>query len=327
MKKRGFILLISVLLIIGLTACSSAGESSNDAAYGMPTEAVAPQAPSLAAMDGAGNFDFAVEQEWTTVDMAGDVMSPLSDVTGTVIGLQPTAISADRIVYTADIQLVAKDFALTIEGIDAVIAHYDGFIEFSSREATTNNDRFARYTIRIPSNVFQTVVREIEALGDVQFSTSNAENITAQYADVQARLANLRTQEERILSFMQEASKVEDLITLERRLSEINFEIERLTTSRNEMDSRLAFSTIHVFVSETPEALVHATASIADAGNVFTNSIIILRNVVVGFVLVMIALIPWIVVLGLISVPVVYGVKKARKKKKVNQQEVKQVEP
>ena len=311
MKKQYKLIGMIVIAMLMLSACSSAPNNSQMSGMMVTEQAAEDVAWSVEA---PASFDGEFATESSMVAFGG------GDYGGALpVSMPPTmtqsAISTDQIVYTADVQLISQEFAETMDALDDLIARYNGFIEYSTRENTFNGVRFSTTHIRIPAESFHLAMREVEGLAEVRLSTTNAENISAQYADVQGRLASLRTQEERILAFMAEAEKVEDLILLEQRLSEITFAIENLTATRNDMDSRLAFSTIRVFVSETEQVMIQATSSITDAGNVFVNSMRVLRNVAVGFVLLLVAVIPWLIVVAVVATPVVMSIRKKRRKK------------
>ena len=65
-------------------------------------------------------------------------------------------------------------------------------------------------------------------IGNVTSSGKSAQNVTSQYTDYEARLKSLYLQEERLLEMLGKATDLDSLITLEARLSEVRYEIERI---------------------------------------------------------------------------------------------------
>ena len=77
-----------------------------------------------------------------------------------------------------------------------------------------------------------------------------SEDVTDQYTDIETRLATLRTKHERLLSLLDQASKMEDIISLENALADCEYEIDSLTGEKRQYDDLVSFATITVSLSE-----------------------------------------------------------------------------
>ena len=80
--------------------------------------------------------------------------------------------------------------------------------------------------------------------------SEKSENVSQQYYDTEARLKAQRTKQERLLSLLEKADSMETIVALEDALSEVEYEIESLTTSLNEYDSLISYSTIELTLDE-----------------------------------------------------------------------------
>lgn len=80
--------------------------------------------------------------------------------------------------------------------------------------------------------------------------SESSENVSQQYYDTQARLKAQRTKQERLLSLLEKADSMETIVALEDALSEVEYEIESLSTSLNEYDSLISYSTIELTLDE-----------------------------------------------------------------------------
>ena len=146
---------------------------------------------------------------------------------------------------------------------------FGGWIEASSVSGSnyyqkargTASTRDASFTLRIPSGRFQELMDSLSGLGNIPYSHIYTENVTAQYYDVQAHLKAYQTQETRLLEMMELAETVEDVITIEDRLTELRYQIESLQSRLNNWDRRVSYSTIALSVKEvreyTPEEKVN----------------------------------------------------------------------
>ena len=79
------------------------------------------------------------------------------------------------------------------------------------------------------------------------------ENVTSQYYDTQARLTAYQTQEARLLEMMEKAETVEDIITIEEKLTDLRYRIESLQSTLKNWDRQVSYSTISLDVEEVQE--------------------------------------------------------------------------
>ena len=172
----------------------------------------------------------------------------------------------DKIIYSASATVETTDFDDTIEKLEALIAHYGGFIESSSISGNNYyhsshgyaSSRSADYRVRIPSRDFATLMNSLSELGNVPYSNTYTENITSQYYDAQARLEAYRTEEKSLLEMMEKADNVKDLLEIQEYLSDVRYRIESLQSTLTNWDRQVSYSTISLSVQEvqeyTPEA-------------------------------------------------------------------------
>ena len=256
--KRIAALSLALLMLLSLAACGSSAAAKRSengyASYAVSDAAPAyePEAPMMAEEYAMGGFAAAESAEAEAVPGAAEVS--LGD------------IAVDKIIYSASATVETTDFDDTISKLEALIAHYGGFIESSS--VSGNNyyhsshgyasSRYADYRIRIPSRDFAAVMGSLSELGNVPYSNTYTENITTQYYDAQARLNAYRTQEKSLLDMMEKAETVEDLLKIQAQLTEVRYQIESIQSTLTNWDRQVSYSTISLSVQEvqeyTPEA-------------------------------------------------------------------------
>ena len=167
----------------------------------------------------------------------------------------------EKIIYSADATVETTEFDKTLEELAALIKEYGGWVQSSSINGAnyysisrgSSYNRSADYTIRIPSDKFQTVMGSLSTLGNIPYSYTYTENVSAQYYDVQSRLTAYKTQETRLLEMMEKAQTVEDTITIEEKLTELQYKIDSLQSSLNNWDRQVNYSTISLNVQEVGE--------------------------------------------------------------------------
>ena len=272
MKKR-IALLLALLMTLSLCACGSSSKSqmasSTEAAYDsapMEPESNSARASGFATMDSAvsageyGEYDSGAE--------SGDVPDE----------------NPEKIIYSADATVETTEFDKTLEELAALIKEYGGWVQSSSINGAnyysisrgSSYNRSADYTIRIPSDKFQTVMGSLSTLGNVPYSYTYTENVSAQYYDVQSRLTAYKTQEARLLEMMEKAQTVEDTITIEEKLTELQYKIDSLQSSLNNWDRQVNYSTISLSVQEVGEYTEQQAVTISYGQrllNAFTDSL------------------------------------------------------
>ena len=80
--------------------------------------------------------------------------------------------------------------------------------------------------------------------------SESSENVSQQYYDTEARLKAQRTKQERLQALLAEAEVMEDIISLESALSDVEYEIEQYSSTMNQYDSLVSFSTIDLTLQE-----------------------------------------------------------------------------
>lgn len=139
-----------------------------------------------------------------------------------------SAATADRkLVRTGSLELTVKSPADAAEQIRRMAESMGGYLESAqiggSKEAPT-----ADITIRVPAARFEDAKAQLRTLAArVESEKTDAQDVTRQYVDMEARLRNLRAEEAQYLTILKSAYKVEDLVEVTEKLSEVRGEIEQ----------------------------------------------------------------------------------------------------
>ena len=244
--KKALSLLLAALLVFALCACGSADTPSS--------------AP-------AASYDMAYTEDAYPAE--AEEYGGFAVTGGTQLesgsGAAPEG-SPEKLIYSASATVETTEFDGTIEKLSALVEQYGGFVESSSVNGSNyytqsrgySSTRYASYVIRVPSDKFSALMGSLSTLGNVPYSHTYTENITAQYYDTDARLTAYQTQEVRLLEMMEAAKTVEDLIAIEEKLTELRYQIESLQSTLKNWDRQVAYSTLDLEVQEvieyTPES-------------------------------------------------------------------------
>ena len=257
--KRTYALLLALMMCLSLCAC---GASNSSPAMREQSTAVAGYMPEPAPMMMNAAYD--------TAEMAfedgGFGMMASAKAESTAGGSEKAPEeNPEKIIYSGDATIETTEFEKSIAALEAMIEKEGGFIESSSVNGSNYYDssrgytsrRSATYTLRVPSEKFSAIMSNLSTFGNVPYTYTYTENVTAQYYDVQARLKALQAQEKRLLEMMEIAETVEDIITIEDKLTDVRYRIDAQQTSLNNWDRRVSYSTLNITVKEvqvyTPE--------------------------------------------------------------------------
>jgi hypothetical protein len=171
-----------------------------------------------------------------TMDNATLAAGILGGVPGEVVprSVQMTAylpksenLSERQVVRTSSIDLLVKSPAAAADKIRSLTEQAGGFLvrlqTNGAQDATS-----ATLTIRVPVARFEGVGVEIRKLGlRVESEQMEAEDVTRQYIDQQARLRNLHAQEAQYLTILKQAKTVKDILEVSEKLNGVRGEIEQ----------------------------------------------------------------------------------------------------
>ncbi len=124
-----------------------------------------------------------------------------------------------------------------------------GFIADSSYGEDDGRPR-GEFTLRVPAGRFAAAIKDVEAMGMVRQRQISAQDVTEEYVDLQARQRNLERHEQQLLTFMDRATKVPDLLAVEQELSRVRGQIEQITGRLRYLAHNVEMASITVVLSE-----------------------------------------------------------------------------
>ena len=172
-----------------------------------------------------------------------------------------------KIVYTGNIALQTLEYDKSAQSIHDRITQSGGFIE---SEDTYNEDPYWYYknrtgasanrtrrnlniTARIPADKFDAFMKSLEEDGQVTNTSVNARNISVTYATHDASRKALEIEKKRLLEMMDKAETVEEMIAVEKRLTQVERDLGEEMTQLSAMDRDVDFSTVYISLQEVFE--------------------------------------------------------------------------
>lgn len=164
-------------------------------------------------------------------------------------------IQQRAIIKNGRIVLTVEEFNTSRDDVEATAESYGGYVSDSTERVNRRSGgtyRSGEMVVRVPSENFSAFVEETKTLGEVEHVETNTEDVTDQLVDIEARLNNLRAQRDRLRELYENANTTEDVLAVERRLTDVQTEIERLEARKASLEERAALSTVRISLSERP---------------------------------------------------------------------------
>lgn len=240
MKKRIFA--AAMVLCMLLTGCG--GGASTETATDMMSFGTYAVAPEAAPKEMVEMMDSAV------VTVQGSGTDKGAQYTGGQVYQDPNA----KLIRRANLNIQTTEFDMTVEKLYEMVSLLGGYFQNAAFHGgsyrNVNANRTGEYMIRIPAEKYDQFMSQAGDLGYVTYRNESTENIGEQYYDTEARLKTQKTKQDRLLVLLEKAETMEDIISLESALSEVEYQIEQLSSTLNRYDSLVGFATIELNLHE-----------------------------------------------------------------------------
>ena len=232
MKK----VLVVIAILVAAAACGGAG-SSPSSSGGAP----------LSNPQGKASTGGAVPAPIAGQTGGADAANPGTDVVPAVQG--PQVIRQAQLAIT----VASGSFDSKLAAVRGLVEGERGYI--AGTDAQTNpaaNDQIRTGVISfmVPAANFDATIDQLSLVGKVQSEHITGTDVSAQYVDLQARLANEEAQRDAMLALLKQARSITDIISVQTQLGQITQQIEQLKGQINYFDHNTAFSTVTVSLTE-----------------------------------------------------------------------------
>ena len=153
-----------------------------------------------------------------------------------------------KIVKTFNLNIIVKNVDKSTQELEELLKKYSGYIEnFYSYEY--ENNKATNFTIKVPTNNISKFMKDIKKDGYIKNESFSATDFTEQYTDNENKLKNLYVRRDKLRTMMnKQAEKLADVIAVDRELSNVQNEIERLEKSNLKIQNKVDYSQINLTI-------------------------------------------------------------------------------
>lgn len=250
--KRLFAGLMIGMLSLGLSACGASSDNGTTAAnYGYKS----------AGLQSSYAQDAAAEEVFYDMDMMENGYEVSEPVVNAVGGTGNSVVSTaygqtgQKLIRTKTINAETTEFDAALNVINAKVSELSGYIQSSSVSGTGKgyNMRSVNMTIRIPGENMDLFVQSVEGNVSILSSTESARDVTLSYVDMESHVKALRTEQEALMTLLQKAEELDDIIRIQSQLTQVRYEIESYESSLRTLDNQVNYSTVELTIREVVE--------------------------------------------------------------------------
>jgi hypothetical protein len=209
-----------------------------------------------------------------------------------------------KIIRDATLTLEVEEPVKAAERITSIAESRGGFVVSSESRQESVGRRGKSYEVfnvqmRVPAAQFDAALKDIRATaGEVTAEKVSGKDVTEEYIDLEARLRTQRALEAQLLDIMKGAREVSDAISVQRELTNVRTEIERIEGRRHFLETQSSLSLINVTL-RPPAPLVATTGFFHSVGEALGDGVDIAAAVILFLIRAALALLPVVLFLVL----------------------------
>jgi hypothetical protein len=233
-------LLFSLLLL--LTSCSQTMKSNQTEKFKSDTN----EAKGLSREDSSDSDGFTTDSSTSTAKSEGVA----KENTSTQVA---APLDARKKIIEKTMHIETKEFDRFYSTLKNQITINGGYVEQSNVTGNRTNQtsmRYATIKIRIPVNQLDGFLSKVTSLGTVVEEEDLTKDVTLEYIDVESRINALQIERDSLMRLMETASTLENLLTVQSRLTDVRADLESFATKQRTFDDLIAYSTVNMNIGE-----------------------------------------------------------------------------
>lgn len=222
-------------------------------------------------------------------------------------------ISADnQSIGTQERKIIYTAYAyISVNGLnEALDSLYAMLTEGEWVEQSQTSGEYAQIVLRIKSERLNVFMSELSEIGTVNSSQLSSEDVSLSYYDTTLSKQTLENEYSRLNELLNSAESMSDILTINKRLAEIEGELQKLQNKLNNYDSLIEYSRVTLKIYKNGEEPKETTF-----GDKVGTAYNINGKILEGLGIFLIAILPYLAFGALVAVLVIVISKQVKKKK------------
>ncbi|WP_051207929.1 DUF4349 domain-containing protein [Butyrivibrio sp. AE3006] len=166
-----------------------------------------------------------------------------------------------KLITNINIDVETQEFDSLVKFIKEKTEQLGGYIESESINNNSYNSRSERYgslTLRIPEAKLDSFMTSVDEKSHIKNQNRNVKDVTLTYADLEGHKKALLKEQDQLLTLMEKAESIEDIITIQDKLTDVQYQLESMESQLRTFDNQVSYSTVVMNIDEvieyTPDA-------------------------------------------------------------------------
>ena len=212
-----------------------------------------------------------------------------------------------KLIRNVNLEVETETFDELLTSVQDKIKRLGGYIEesytYNGSSYYGQDARNADLTIRIPSDKLDEFLADVAEISNIIRRNESVTDVTLQYVDMESHKKVLLTEQERLIELLGRAETIEDIISLESRLSEVRYQIESMEAQLRTLDNQVNYSTVYLYINEVKKLTPVKEQSVWERiATGFENSLYDVGKGIVDFAVGLLIDLPYIVVWAVVIV-------------------------
>lgn len=162
-----------------------------------------------------------------------------------------TLSTGRKLIRTVELRVETATYDRLIEDVEAQTALVGGYTESVNADMRYYSaSRYATLVIRVPVDRLDDLVNTLGELSNVVYRSENQRDITTTYVDTESHRDALRIEQERLLSLLEKAESLTDVLEIESRLTDVRYELESIESQLCLYDNQVDYATVTLYIEE-----------------------------------------------------------------------------
>ena len=148
-----------------------------------------------------------------------------------------------KIIKRANIRIRAENLDAADAFINDLMESYGAY-----SASTVIEENSHRYSIRVPSSAYKAFFAGMDGMGKVLNRSESADDVTVRYYDLEGRLATKKELLKTFQSYLGKAKNIEEILSVERKIAELQSEIDGTGKELRNLAYNVDFSTIELVI-------------------------------------------------------------------------------
>jgi PKD repeat protein len=181
-------------------------------------------------------------------------------------GQSTSNLPSDRmVVKTGNIQMVVAQISSALDGINQAAARYGGYV-VNSQQWKEGDRNIGSISIRVLAENYDKALSDLRSIAkSITSESTNSQDVTEEYADLDSQVRNLQATEAQLLKIMENATKTEDILSIQRELTTVRGQIEQMKGRMIYLERTSSTSLININLEEAVLALKFSADKVSAA--------------------------------------------------------------